>query len=310
LPYASNRGGLQLQPLFELRDKGIYYSLCESLKSVFLHGWQRYLLFNPFYGPDIEGADVVRHAAFPASPLCYVLSNSILRTNLRYLSQEIRRISFQEIRDPDLKINETLHDRREDLVAFFKAALVETITYVPPNVDKYIGDLRDHFWPDDNSTQHTATSALRVTLEEALELERFLMETFQLLMSSISVQDAKLGVKQGQLSNRQSLRATQLTILASIYVPLSFVTGVFGMNLKELNGSSLSIWIFFLVVVIAAAVTAIIFLVLQMRSKQTRIENDAEKFERSDDARRGTGDASKTHGRAIGNNRKVEKSMA
>jgi CorA-like Mg2+ transporter protein len=310
LPYASNRGGLLLQPLFELRDKDVYYSLFESLKSVFLHGWQRFLLFNPFYGPDFEDAYVVRHAAFSPSPLCYVLSNSISRTNLRYLSQEIRRISFQEIRDPSLKINETLHDRREDLVAFFKAGLVETITYVPPNVDRYIGDLQDHYWPDEDLTQHAAISGHRRTLEETLELEKFLMETFQLLMSSISVQDAKMSVKQGQLSNQQSLRATQLTILASIYVPLSFVTGIFGMNLKELNGSSLSIWVFFVVVVIAAAVTAIIFLVLQIRSKQTRIENDAEKVERSDDASTGIGDASKTHARVFGNNRSAEKSMA
>jgi CorA-like Mg2+ transporter protein len=277
---------------------------------VFLHGWQRYLLFNPFYGWDVQGADAGRHVAFPASPLCYVLSNSISRTYLRYLSQEIRRISFQEIRDPTLEINETLHDRREDLVDFFKAALVETITWIPPNVDKYIGDLRDNVWPDEISTQHTATGAHRGTLEEALELERFLMETFQLLMSSISVQDAKLSFQQGQLSNRQSLRATQLTILASIYVPLSFVTGVFGMNFKELNGSSLSIWVFFVVVVIAVAVTAIIFLVLQLRSKQTRRANSAEKVERREDADRGTGHASKTHGWVLGSNRKGEKSMA
>jgi uncharacterized membrane protein len=239
-----------------------------------------------------------------------VLSNSISRTNLRYLSQEIRHISFQEIRDPNPKINETLHDRREDLVAFYKAGLVETITYVPANVDRFIGDLRNHFWPDGDWTQRTTTSAHRATLEEALELEKFLMETFQLLMSSISVQDAKLSVKQGQLSNQQSLRATQLTILASIYVPLSFVTGIFGMNLKELNGSSLSIWVFFVAVVIAATVTVIIFLVLQMQSKQIRMENDAEKVERSDEAGRETGDTLKRRGRVFANNPTVEKSMA
>lgn len=199
-------------------------------------------------------------------------------------------------------------------MAFFKAGLVETITYVPLNVDNYIGDLRDRFWPDEDLTQHTATSAHRRTLEEALELEKFLMETFQLLISSISVQDAKLSVKQGQLSNQQSLRATQLTMLALIYVPLSFVTGIFGMNLKELNGSILSIWVFFVVVVIAAAVTVIIFRVLQMRMKQRRVENDAEKdaekVERGDDASRGIGEAAKTHGRLFRNNRKVEKSLA
>ena len=202
-----------------------------------------------------------------------------------------------------------MHDRREDLVAFFKAGLIETITYVPANVDKFIGDLQDHLWPGHDWTG-TTTSAHRGTLEEALELEKFLMETFQLLMSSVSVQEAKLSVKQGQLSNRQSLQATQLTILASIYVPLSFVTGIFGMNLKELNGASLSIWVFFVTVVIAATVTAIIFLVLRMHSKQMRMENDTEKVERSDEAGRETGDTLNRRGRIFANNRTFEKSMA
>lgn len=309
LPYASNRGGLQLQPLYELRDeKGVHYSLSESLKSVFLHGWQRYLLFNHFR--DFEGVEFLRQAVFPAPPLCYLLSNSVSRTNLRYLSQEIRRISFQEIRHPNSKINETLHNRREDLVAFLKAGLVEAITYVPANVDRHIKSHRDLFWPNEDPSQRTATSAHRKTFEEALELEKFLMETFQLLMSSISVQDAKLSIQQGHLSNRQSLRATQLTILASIYVPLSFVTGIFGMNLQQLNGSSLSIWVFFVAVVIAAAVTAIIFLILQRHSKLTQTENDVEKAGASDKAVRETGGNSKLRGMVFGNNRIVKKSIA
>lgn len=273
---------------------------------MFLHGWQRGLLFNYSDGLNAEGAALVRHAAFPASPLCYVLSNSISRTNLQYLYREIRRISFQEIRDPNSETNEILHDRREDLVAFFKVGLVETVRYVPANVDGFMGDL----YQSNQALKGTVTSDHRRTLEEALELEKFLMETFQLLMSSISVQDTKLSVKQGQLSNQQSLRATQLTILAAIYVPLSFVTGIFGMNLKELNGSRLSIWVFFVTVVVAVIVTATIFQVLRMHSKQIRLEDDAEKVRTSDEAGGETGDTLKRRWRVFANTRKVENSMA
>lgn len=197
-----------------------------------------------------------------------MLSNSLWQTNLQYLTREIRRISFEEIRNPDSRINETLHDRREDLVAFLKAGLAETTTYLPQTIIEYWEDLRQSRGIMQDATNLTPASAHYNTLEKAVELEKFLMETFQLLMSSISVQDAKMSVAQGQLSNQQSLRATQLTILASIYVPLSFVTGIFGMNLKELNGSSLSIWVFFVGVVIATIVTAIIFLGLQVHSKK------------------------------------------
>ena len=67
-------------------------------------------------------------------------------------------------------------------------------------------------------------------------LEKFLMDSFTLLMSSISVMEAgsiKEQAQQGQM----------ITRLACLYVPLSFVTGIFGMNVKEINGSSLPMWV-------------------------------------------------------------------
>jgi CorA-like Mg2+ transporter protein len=259
LPYAQNRGGILLPPLLELDGRDdVYYSIFDSLKAVFLHEWQRRLLF---YSP--AGFD-----AFPAQALCYVLSNSLWQTNLQYLTKQIRYISFHEIRNPDLGINNKLHDRREDLVAFIKPGLVETTSYIPQECNNFFEEMRNVIFT--GAATSTPVSAHRKTLQEAIELERFLMETFQLLMSSISVQDAQMSVAQGHLSNQQALRATQLTILASIYVPLSFVTGIFGMNLKELNGSNLSIWVFFVAVVIAAMITALIFMALREHSKHKR----------------------------------------
>jgi hypothetical protein len=242
---------------------------------VFLHGRQRYLLFEdntPF---------------FPSQPFCYVLSNSLWQTNLLYLTQEIQRISFQEIRDPDTKITEALHNRREDLAAYVKSALVETTGYIPEEVVKFFEDLhkRDEGWLSE-ANRNPAIRQHKL-LEEMVELERFLMDTFQLLMSSISLQDARMSITQGQLPNQQSLRATQLTILASIYVPLSFVTGIFGMNLKELNGSSLSIWVLFVAVVIAAIITAMILWILLEQPKHKEKEKEDNKNHKKDQ-RKGT----------------------
>lgn len=241
----------------------MHYSLFESLKSVFLHGWPRTVLFVSANGPNIQGADLV---VLPPSPLCYILSNSLARTNYRYLSQEITRVSFQDIRDPDFKINEILHDRREDLYAF-KKSLSETIVYVPTNVDSFLSAIQAHVWPDQTWTICMTESHKR-TLNDADELKTFLMETFQLLLSSISVQDAKMSVKQGQLSNQQSLRATQLTILASIYAPLSFVVGIYGMNVKQLNATGPSIWVFFVTLAIAGTLTVVLYLGFELRSRK------------------------------------------
>jgi hypothetical protein len=62
------------------------------------------------------------------------------------------------------------------------------------------------------------------------------MDTFQLLMSTINTLDA-------QTSLEQAARGSRLTWLAFIYAPLSFVTGMYGMNVKEINGSPVSAWV-------------------------------------------------------------------
>jgi Mg2+ and Co2+ transporter CorA len=104
------------------------------------------------------------------------------------------------------------------------------------------------------------------TLEEAIRPEVFLMQTFQLLTSSLNVQES-------QLSSEQAQRATRLTQLAFIYIPLSFVTGIFGMNIKELNGSGLSIWVCLVAVAIVVILTSIILGLPNARAAQKYSQN-------------------------------------
>ena len=92
-------------------------------------------------------------------------------------------------------------------------------------------------------------------LDQTVELDRLLMEMFQLLMSSISVRDSELSIEQSQ-------RATRLTQLAFIYVPLSFVTGIFGMSVQEISATGLSIWVCFVTLAIVVILTVGIFWVL------------------------------------------------
>jgi Mg2+ and Co2+ transporter CorA len=42
---------------------------------------------------------------------------------------------------------------------------------------------------------------------------------------------------------QQAQRATLLTILAVIYLPLTLVTAIFGMNIKEINDSGPRFWV-------------------------------------------------------------------
>lgn len=251
LKYATNSGGLLLPQLLPRAR----YSLFDSLKSVLEHRWHFRMLFDG----DTR--------TIPGPPLLYLLSNSVWGTNLRYLTKDIYRISFEDIRNPSLKINNELHARRE-ILAKMKSHLAETIKFLPSLVAQYF-DEHPHSLQDATyrSSAIEFTERHKRMLDQAVELDRFLMETFQLLMSSISVRDSQLSIQQSQ-------RATRLTQLAFIYVPLSFVTGIFGMNIQELNATGLSIWVCFVALAIIAALTSGIFWVLHVHGKKKKVEEE------------------------------------
>ena len=216
------------------------YSLFECLQEVFQHDWQFFLLFNCVPG------------VLPPHIMLYIFCSSLWETNLRYLDGYIKDLSFKEIRHPNLEINDKLHDRREDL-AYLKKAITETLTYVFINIPEYFEQL-PHYKTRRDTTNRTPIQNLGRILEDARVLEMFLMETFQLLMSTISVEQAQ--------------RGTLLTQLAFIYVPLSFITGIFGMNLSEINGSYVPIWICIVGMVIALLCTLSIFSIIRIYSKR------------------------------------------
>jgi Mg2+ and Co2+ transporter CorA len=87
--------------------------------------------------------------------------------------------------------------------------------------------------------------------------EKFLMDSFTLLMSSISVMEVgsiKDQAQQGQMTIR----------LAFLYVPFSFVTDIFGMNIREINGSPLPMWVPVAAFLVVSACTLGMFFPLEM----------------------------------------------
>ena len=227
------------------------YSVFENLKAFCRHSWHLRVLFD--YREPSKGQYKIDTSqdVLPCHPLIYLLVSCLWEENLRYLDKEIKRISFREIRNPKLEINSELHDRREDL-ANIKKGLIETAMYIPAVVKEYFAI--HPLW--------TSLSRIRIDnwerlIEEATKLEAFLMETFQLFMSSVSVQDSRLSIDQAE-------RGSQLTFLALIYVPLSFVTGIFGMNIQQINGSGLNIWVCFVALVPVIFVTVLVFLAVKL----------------------------------------------
>ncbi|GAB7336424.1 hypothetical protein MBLNU13_g09723t2 [Cladosporium sp. NU13] len=75
----------------------------------------------------------------------------------------------------------------------------------------------------------------------------------QLVIGSVTIQES-------DTMKRQSRRATLLTLLAAFYLPLTLVTGIFGMNIKDFDGERApSFSLCFAALVAVAAVTAIFY---------------------------------------------------
>ncbi|TGO34537.1 hypothetical protein BHYA_0192g00010 [Botrytis hyacinthi] len=77
-------------------------------------------------------------------------------------------------------------------------------------------------------------------------LENKLMIQMKQNSASIPLLTAMIAVEESRKAIQQANDVKALTVLATVYIPLSFVAGVFGMNVSELNsGIDIDIWLYF-----------------------------------------------------------------
>jgi magnesium transporter len=115
---------------------------------------------------------------------------------------------------------ERIYSLRNEATGFYRAVhpLLAVITSVERTVPKklrpYLRDVHDHL----------------LQVEEEVAAQRDLLGTvLQANMAVISVEQTRVGV-------RQNSTMEQLTILATIFLPLTFITGFFGQNFAWLVG--------------------------------------------------------------------------
>ncbi|KXJ96162.1 hypothetical protein Micbo1qcDRAFT_231266 [Microdochium bolleyi] len=231
VPVSTSRGGLRLAPVV---SSSHMFSLFHTLQHFFSHEWHLNL-FN-----DIS---------LSADEILYLVASSTWTNKLALQKLGIRRIAFDIVPvQPDLRLNTQLHLEREQL-ADLTSGVNDMLKWMP---ERLHSDLARHNasyvgYPDDIGRQ---------LLEEAGALDRFLMDTFQLLMSTISVMAAESGLHEAR-------SAQKLMWLASIYLPLTLVASIFGMNIDVINESPAPWWACVVTLVFAALFTAAILMIFE-----------------------------------------------
>lgn len=182
-----------------------------------------------------ESNEVARYATLNPQAFIFLASSFVWGQNMKYLENKAKRISFRDIRDltstDATRINSELHDCREDLDYLIKS-VIYSHDRIPAHLTSYYDEFPRIRWRH-NTTYLSPIDHHKTILANAKDLEKFLIDSFQMLMSSVSV-------RQAAISNELSIAttdlardtATQASASAFVYIPLTFVTGIFGMNIR------------------------------------------------------------------------------
>lgn len=325
---SDRRGGLSLPGLFG----DVQHSMLEIFRKFFSHVASLRLLQH---GRNTSGC------LDPIS-LLYIIISSQWLENLHFLQKDLKRIAFEELRRPTIKLNDELLDRREQLAILRGEVLAAQESMFPWAVE-FVKGFAIREYPI------IFTEGL---LQESDRLERFIMDTSQLLVSTLSVLNAEAATNQARLlrtedearrtaaeekkerqrakdaerhriateqadrdrardeerrrateaqarrdreraereaevQSRQSAQSTRLAWAAGAYLPLSLATGIFGMNIQEMNGGIPKFWAVIATAIGLVVISIVAFVCLrewEKRKERREMRNNgaAKELERID----------------------------
>lgn len=241
LRYSTLLYGISLPGLFDKEHPT--YDLFSVLKNSMKHKWFRDCLFVET--KTSRGLP----SAVRAHPLVYVLVDAAWTHNLRLLTDQVKDTSFSNVEKPHRNTVLAMHELREDL-DYLKAEVEKAVRYAPPTLAEYFEASASSEW---YQTDGLPLIFLEQMQRDAAALDEFLTNSLNLLLATIALRDSE--------------RADMLTWLAAVYVPLSFVTGIFGMNLRELSDPSPPVWLCLEVLGVVLLVTAAMVLLYKYGSR-------------------------------------------
>jgi hypothetical protein len=209
-------------------------SMYSTLKAFLEQGWPTDILCGEellvLQEPSLQPSTLLQppsnFTALDPRAFLYLLASLSWSERLDKLDKASKQLSFHEIRTTKsaqqfYKLNDDLHSYRKEL-----DTLKEHVTSLSKNLPLYLENYLDDFLVVKQRHTVSLPDQLKLILERAKDLDKFLIDSFQILTSSVSVYESEQSSRQNELS-------ILITVLAFIYVPLTLVTGIFGMNIVQ-----------------------------------------------------------------------------
>lgn len=160
----------------------------------------------------------------------YRLAMSTWKDGVHFLKGEIDYFWEQAINGPDVRDFQRLKASKRYVEVIYQ------------DLGAWMVNMDGLLVPDVNRGGARAMNELKDLLGQILAFKQEIGDTFQLLIGAITIKDSEIQKKLAQESKLQARRSTALTALAAIYLPLSLTTGVFGMNIVEIEEGKPRYW--------------------------------------------------------------------
>ncbi|KAM0712552.1 hypothetical protein Q7P37_011649 [Cladosporium fusiforme] len=219
-----------------------------------------------------------------SSLLATLLIAILLESELEAEEENMRSLAYPEQVDDTqghfaaLKGMDQLRKFTRKKMRFFDKAL--------PRGDHHLQAMRSEPAMDDQSNATKSASVTQLVdntidlLQARLDdIKEDLSEEFQVAIGAVQVQDAKEMREQTRITARQTTWTVALTVIAAIYLPMTLVTGIFGMNITEItleNTAPNAWWAFGAWAVVFAVTLGGVLVYVLMRKSRARKRADLE----------------------------------
>jgi Mg2+ and Co2+ transporter CorA len=165
---------------------------------------------------------------------------AVVQSNVEKAETKMRSLAFSIVEDDQERFMQLVSfrldlGRRYDDLKRSRSFVVRNLTWQPPVKPVFHGQLR-RLRTDEDPHMEKPLLDRQAELEKRLDaIKEDLNEEIQVAVGTVQVHDAQLMKEQATVTARRTAWTVALTVLAAVYLPMTLVTGIFGMNITEVS---------------------------------------------------------------------------